>query len=376
MTRTLEPVDPLTLFLRACARIDVDEEARTRLVAAAESVREWRMLAVWAEDHGLSPLVRRHVRRCGVQLPDAVSRQLNAMAVRHRDASRVQTATLLEIVDALDAAGIEHVVLKGAFLAYDIYPDPGLRPLRDLDILVAPGDGPGAQRLLRKLGFDAPLDGPHQGSHHHLPAATRPQEGYTVSVEVHEDALSHDQPGSLTLHTMSQPPRKTMVGTHRLLAFGHVDMLRHLGAHLLQPRMQTRLLGVADLVEYAARYAHEIDWDVMRRADPRTVNALSMMDYVTPLPAVLEPLRPAAEARPPTGFGRGFPPLSTVSFRGGRVKQPLTDLLYPSEWWMRAYYSIPPGRSLMAVRWGRHLWRLTYWGLRRLTGRHAIINLL
>jgi hypothetical protein len=334
------------------------------------------MLAVWAEDHGLSPLVRRHVRSCDIQVPEAVSRQLNAMAVRHRDASRVQTATLLEIVAALDVSGIEHVVLKGAVLAHDIYPQPALRPRRDIDILVAPGAGPRAQRLLRELGFDAPIDPLDRSSHHHLPAATRRQEGYQVSVEVHEDALSHDQPGSLTLATMSQPPRETVVGAHKLLAFGHMDMLRHLGAHVLEPRLQTRLLGVTDFVEYASRYAGELDWGSMRRIDPRTVNALSLMDYVTPLPGVLKPLRPSAQARPPTGTGHGFPPLSTVSFKRGRATQAFTDLLYPAEWWMHAYYGIPPGRPLFPVRWGRHLWRLTYWGLRRSARQHAMIRSL
>ena len=362
---TVDPLSPLTLFLRSCARIDLDQAAQGRLVAGAETVRDWQMLGVWAEDHGLSPLVYRHVRRCGIQLPDRLSRGLTAMAVRHRDASRIQTATLLEIVDALDTAGIEHVVLKGAVLAHDVYPKPELRPCRDIDILVPPHDGPRAQSLLRELGFNAPVDSGGRTPHHHLPAATRRRDGYQVSVELHADAISRDQPGHLTLQSISQPLRETPVGTHRLRAFGHLDMLRHLAAHVLQPRVDTRLLGVVDLVEYAARHAAEIDWGSMRRRDPRTVNTLSLMEYVTPLPEVLAHVRPGPDARRPAGVGRGFPPLSTMRVSRNRAGKVASELLYPSEWWMRAYYGLPPGRPLFLTRWGRHIWRLAYWDLRR-----------
>jgi hypothetical protein len=215
------------------------------------------MLPLSAEDHGVSPLVRRHLKRCGIALPDTVSRQLTAMAVRHRDASRAQSAALLEIVDALDAAGMAHVVLKGAILALDLYPVPELRPRRDIDILVARGDASRARALLRAIGFEGPAGESGRPGHHHLPALGREGGGYHVSVELHVDAISRDQPGSLTLETMS-PAREIHVGGRRLRAFGHPDMLRHLGAHVLQPRSQTRLLGVTDLVEYAARHAADI----------------------------------------------------------------------------------------------------------------------
>ncbi len=48
----------------------------------------------------------------------------------------------------LEQAGIAHVALKGAYLAFHCYPHPALRPLRDIDILVAPERGPEAYRKL------------------------------------------------------------------------------------------------------------------------------------------------------------------------------------------------------------------------------------
>ena len=45
---------------------------------------------------------------------------------------------LLQAVDALDAAGLDHRVLKGVALAHTVYPDPAWRVFGDVDLLVPP----------------------------------------------------------------------------------------------------------------------------------------------------------------------------------------------------------------------------------------------
>jgi hypothetical protein len=54
---------------------------------------------------------------------------------------------------ALQAAAIRPLVLKGAALAVSLYPDPALRPMSDLDLLVAPARWRAAARVLEALDF-------------------------------------------------------------------------------------------------------------------------------------------------------------------------------------------------------------------------------
>jgi hypothetical protein len=192
----------------------------------------------------------------------------------------------------------------------------------------------------------------------------RRQSGSYINVEIHRDALSADQPGTLRLGSLAQPPRSVAVAGRRLFTFDHVDMLVHLCAHALEPGARTRLIAVADLVGYAARYSPEIDWAFIQRRHPRVVNALTMMHYVTPLPKALRTIRPASGTRPPRGTGRGMIPLGSVVASGRGVRDLYGRLLYPPDWWMRAFYGVS-SRSLGATRWGRHLWRVAYWMGRR-----------
>ncbi len=363
--------DALTSFLRACARSTLDEEDRTRVAHAAARVADWSGLPHAAEYHGLTPLVWEYAHAAGLDMSAAAWRQLAPVVLRRRAYGREQAEALGEIVDALDAAGIVHVVLKGAALAHILYPRPDLRPMGDLDILVAPAEAPRAQDVLRSVGFHAPSvhEDRARRFHHHLPIATRERQGIVVNVEIHRDALSGTEPARLRLDGRIGPTREFRVNGRRLRAFGHEDMLTHLCAHALGPGDPIRLIKIADFVGYATRYAGEIDWDALRRRRPRVVNALALMHYVTPLPESLAGLRPLAGVRVPADAGRGLVLPGAVITGGRSRRRTLRVLLAPPEWWLRAYYGVPAGRPLAHVRWSRHPGRLLYWFGRRLAAR-------
>lgn len=56
-------------------------------------------------------------------------------------------------VETLRQSGIPALALKGVVLAYTAYPDPSLRPMSDLDLLVPTGTREKALHVLQKVGF-------------------------------------------------------------------------------------------------------------------------------------------------------------------------------------------------------------------------------
>jgi hypothetical protein len=110
-------------------------------------------------------------------------------------AKRLQE-TLEFVVLALRAASVEVVALKGAALAFFHYPDPALRPMGDLDLLLAePGDLARATRALEGAGWRALLDTPRHR------VFVRP--GERVARPASEDA---DNPIRIELHTSFRLP--------------------------------------------------------------------------------------------------------------------------------------------------------------------------
>lgn len=66
-------------------------------------------------------------------------------------------AVLKEVFSEFNSNGIRAAVIQGLSLLLDLYPDPGLRPVSDIDLWVLPGELDRASALLHGLGFGSTL---------------------------------------------------------------------------------------------------------------------------------------------------------------------------------------------------------------------------
>lgn len=357
----------LQQILAHCTRLDSGPEHKARLARLAGAIGDWARLPAQAEGHGLAPLLYRHLQTAGVALPLPVKRELQALYLRHRHANEVRAAALAEIITAFQNAGIEARVLKGAALAHLLYPQPGLRPMRDLDILVNPAAARRAQQILAGLGFAAPLP-PHLPDKH-LPPAVRPSQGLSVSVELHHNLFNATHPASLTLDQLAGPPLTFGLSGITVSTLSPAEMLWHLCEHIAYHTNvwePLRLIWVADIVGLAEQFAAQIEWALLRRRYPLVLSTLSLFHFITPLSAHLRAQAGLDLGAPPAGVGQefaGWPRASIPQQRaaGKSYRRILADTFYPPEWWLRLHYRLTPAQPLFRQRWLLHPWRVLTW---------------
>jgi hypothetical protein len=65
---------------------------------------------------------------------------------------------LEKMLRALTEANVKVIPLKGILLAQELYPDPGFRPMSDIDLLLKESDYPKAVATLLSLGYHSPID--------------------------------------------------------------------------------------------------------------------------------------------------------------------------------------------------------------------------
>jgi len=141
-------------LLLVCARRVLTPRQLEQAGAAIAAGLEWDLLALHAQNHGLSPLLYSHVQR---NFPLAVSnrpeqrRTLLETGVRNLFLS----AALLNILDALQTAGIRALAYKGPALAASLFGDINLREISDLDILIDRASYPAALEVLARLGYQS-----------------------------------------------------------------------------------------------------------------------------------------------------------------------------------------------------------------------------
>jgi hypothetical protein len=328
----------------------------------------WEAFADVAEVHQLAPLARACLAADPSALPIATRRRLDSIALRARAWRRARSAALTEVLAALRLASIDPIVLKGAALAWLIYPSPDVRPMSDIDLLVPRDTASTASHALEAIGFRPdPWSSRTRPSHrHHLPALTRPG-ALPISIELHVDAIDADARSSIATGTLTSPLQPFAMDGVPALTLGDRDMLRQLCRHTLQPSWdgRVRLLGIVDLFRYAAAHATHIDWTSLERDEPFVLNVLRCLHYVVPLPTALAHLAPPRTWPTPVRAGETLPPLRALSVQENRIDALRGLVVDPPAWWLHAYYGVPLDRSLGVVRLWRHPCRVAYWMRRR-----------
>ena len=110
----------------------------------------WSELAKLAARTRTAGLVARSIDRCG-GLDDAGRNAIAAIVGQaQRDAltALAQGQACARVIENMQQGGFDPIALKGLSLAFRDYPDPALRPLRDLDLLLRPDDAMAANGLL------------------------------------------------------------------------------------------------------------------------------------------------------------------------------------------------------------------------------------
>jgi hypothetical protein len=366
----------LLLGARACAEPAVDRE----LAALASSALDWPALVERAGLEGVGPLLHANLLRLGLldRLPADARRRLTDLARGTWAANLALASHWGEATAALRRAGVETLTLKGMALAHTVYPDPSLRPMADVDLVVRPAERAVALATLHTLGYRTPgeaadLHGASRGF------AELVRDGTRIDLHWHaarylrfEGIVEVDHEG---LWSRARP---LVTPEGESLALSPEDLVLHLVLHLTLGSDFARLLWFADIDAVVRRLATELDWDRLeaeaRRWRIRALTGWTLgvvaESFATPLPPTLcdrlggSRLRRAAVATrigvttPPSlggmlGDARVYPAQTLLMDRARDVLRVLAWTFFPSATWLRHHYEL-------GARWQVPLYRAVH----------------
>lgn len=351
-------------LLCACADPFVNENSVARVLQLAQDYADWDTLIARADAHALTPLVYTHLKAANVQLPAMLANQLKLIYLQQRRIYQTRSTVLKEVLSAFQQANIGVLVLKGGALAQLLYADPVLRPMRDLDLLVAPDQALQAQALLKNLGFTAPIPKARELKlSHQLPEAFKHRDGIQVTIEIHVEVLSKDRPIRLDWHNLKQPLMDFSVQDVNAKTLSLEEMLFHLCHHLVTMGQSIRLIGIADIRGFIEHYHQLLDWPLIKRKYPFVLSTLYLIHLLTPLNDSVVEQYLGSRRKLPTDIGveyQGWPYRSwnKPQCHPDSLKQLLMDSLNPPEWWLRLHYGLGIGGSALVGRYVMHPWHL------------------
>jgi hypothetical protein len=198
--------------------------------------------------------------------------RLTAVDAASRERTRRMLDGVVELLDALEDAGVAALPFKGAALAPLYYPDPLLRPLGDVDVLVRRADVERGVAVLRDLGYrfysrsaedEVYLRGERKANVW-APDNVHPVEMHYALREEYA-GLAYDLAGEMWGSALRRPYWQ---GTTALVP-DTPALLHHVCAHATSDWLiqRGRLMHLDDVRRLAARM-DEASWDAFRAAVP------------------------------------------------------------------------------------------------------------
>ena len=338
-----------SLLIRALCVTFIHGDNGHELINKIDRLTDWSDFVATANEHRLLPLAYWTFKRLEIQIPESVNRLMASAYLRQKFIAKTQIAALLQALDALSKNGIEAVVLKGGILANKLYPEPGLRPMDDLDILVSPNMVMRARDVLISLGYHLPLPiSRFDRTKHHLPIAIREDAGVTIGIELHSEAFHWYLHEPLDFSHLERPLARFEIQGIAVAYLGEASLLWMQYRGLRKFQEPLRKLHLIDIALMAERLPNHWQGPSLRTTRPELWNALVALDIYLPLSdharqflGIFSSHRNSDRMKLVDDF-RGWPLMSTSSS--------LVDwrqIVWPSRTWANFFY----GLSNNSSRW-------------------------
>ena len=330
----------------------------------------WNQTLYEAEHQGLAPLLYKHLNHIGLgPVPKQFKRMLQSLFLRNRNAAGIRNQAMQEILIAYAAAGIQVLLVKGIALANFAYSDPGLRPMRDIDLLVSEDKLFQAQDILHDLGWQV-QDHDIPSDYYHLPPLVKTIDGLPVAIELHRNLLPYQA-------RYPRWPFEKSWGTAHAGTIGGRDFhtlcleetLRSVYLHGFQAPLTYepfRLIHVADMLTLTEKYLDAMNWENVRAEEPILPAVISRLHFLTPLPETVISRLQLDIRRKPKGVGlpySGWPRRRLEDTDKKDLMQLAKDTLWPSAWWMQIYHGHLAGFFYWKARFWEHPKMLLRWAI-------------
>ena len=268
----LWPDTPIEAWRSALEQI---ERAIRAILAGEGGVRlegEPRAIGLAGYTSGTGPLLGLWLERGQLQASQPVAEVLGRHLAHNRIRARRMTAAAVNVVGRLADEGIPPLVLKGAHTEPAYFPEAGVRPASDIDLLVADEDAAKAEAVLERCGLSCNARGQWESNWRQPEARYEP---WSLTYAHAEDPWSIDLHRSLNISVgkgaplaaldlgrpMASPARWTVCARAGVLE--QPLLLLHLATHAGAGWQNLTLLRQVELVLVIRQdlAADRLSWD-------------------------------------------------------------------------------------------------------------------
>lgn len=248
----------------------MDEEIKLKVNKILDEILDWDYIVECSVREGVSSLLYWNLSkiRNDKAVPYEVIKNLEKMYYSNLARNMLRYNELSKVLKALKRAGIDVIVLKGIFMAEEIYQNIGLRPMNDIDLLIKEQDLIKVKDELNELMYvDIYITKYYEQlqtvlSYEHLFAHKKKE----IYIDLHWNILPPESPYKIDITKFWENAKPINIANVETLMLAPEDLLQHLCLHLdshinyNMPAAQ-HLKNYCDVAEVTRYYKEIINWN-------------------------------------------------------------------------------------------------------------------
>jgi hypothetical protein len=265
---------PEDRLLFHCSRVNLSEEALAAASVLLQQDLNWDYILETSILHGVAPLFYGGLRQLsGIMdvasaVPSKSLEELERLYHHNLARNRRLYGVVGEVFRAFARNGVQAMGLKDLPLARTVFPDMGLRPIGDIDILIHQEDYAQVEKCLGDLGF-VPLPEPDcpyllkyaWALHFHRAADDVWIDVQWGVLQLEWDAYAEGN-FDFEIERMWRGARILAIDDYEILEPKPEDMLFHLCMHL-EGHHYAELILLCDIAELLQTYGDTLDWEYL-----------------------------------------------------------------------------------------------------------------
>lgn len=249
-------------LLLSCLHQDSEKFPESGLNRLTEE--QWQTLINLAIEYRVVPLLYQRISSANLS-SDEADRAKEQLETYTREVTRKNLRMYGELqryLNKLNEAGIPVILLKGIYLAHEIYHGKGLREMNDMDLLVAKKDLKQAADILMQLGYEPakPLHIDYEvKKSHHLPPMIKDQ---VAVFEIHWNITKPGRSYYIEPDGLWERAKAGNVLNQDVRVLSPEDLLLHLCIHNSHQHMFSfGLRPFCDIAGAIEHYKQVLDWN-------------------------------------------------------------------------------------------------------------------
>jgi len=230
---------------------------KSKLQALTHPDLDWNWITATALEHGVAPLLYWNTKGLnGIPTNAVQTLEEDYYVTLLRNNHRLNS--LQTVLHAFDQASIPAIVLKGAMLAVVLYPDVGLRPFSDIDILINQAQLEDAETILERLGYIELHRSERPRDWHRRVVKYEKHLSYVkddTTIELHWNFSNYSDKQQIPISELFETAQQTDIG----MILAPDKMLLHFCFHLHRHTYYP-LIRLCDVALLLNRYSKSINW--------------------------------------------------------------------------------------------------------------------